>query len=67
MAHRSWNESYAAGELPWDTGERERRLSTTVGPLKFQRFDSIVELLVSGRELVIETINEGRPAALPSG
>jgi len=23
MAHRSWNESYAAGELPWDTGEPE--------------------------------------------
>ncbi len=23
MAHRPWNESYAAGELPWDTGEPE--------------------------------------------
>ena len=23
MAHRSWNESYAAGDLPWDTGEPE--------------------------------------------
>src|SRR5580698_8830609 len=23
MAHRCWNESYAAGELPWDTGEPE--------------------------------------------
>jgi SAM-dependent methyltransferase len=23
MAHPSWNESYAAGELPWDTGEPE--------------------------------------------
>ncbi len=23
MAHRSWNESYASGELPWDTGEPE--------------------------------------------
>jgi SAM-dependent methyltransferase len=23
MAHRSWNESYATGELPWDTGEPE--------------------------------------------
>lgn len=23
MAHRDWNESYAAGELPWDTGEPE--------------------------------------------
>lgn len=23
MAHRAWNESYASGELPWDTGEPE--------------------------------------------
>ena len=23
MAHRCWNESYASGELPWDTGEPE--------------------------------------------
>jgi 2-polyprenyl-3-methyl-5-hydroxy-6-metoxy-1,4-benzoquinol methylase len=23
MAHRDWNESYTAGELPWDTGEPE--------------------------------------------
>ncbi|HEY2471376.1 MAG TPA: class I SAM-dependent methyltransferase [Terracidiphilus sp.] len=23
MAHPSWNESYASGELPWDTGEPE--------------------------------------------
>jgi SAM-dependent methyltransferase len=23
MAHRCWNESYAAGDLPWDTGEPE--------------------------------------------
>ena len=23
MAHRDWNESYAADELPWDTGEPE--------------------------------------------
>jgi SAM-dependent methyltransferase len=23
MPHPSWNESYAAGELPWDTGEAE--------------------------------------------
>jgi methyl halide transferase len=23
MPHRSWNESYASGELPWDTGEPE--------------------------------------------
>ena len=23
MAHRCWDESYAAGELPWDTGEPE--------------------------------------------
>jgi SAM-dependent methyltransferase len=23
MAHRDWNESYVAGDLPWDTGEPE--------------------------------------------
>ena len=23
MAHRPWNESYASGELPWDTGEAD--------------------------------------------
>jgi len=23
MSHRSWNESYASGQLPWDTGEPE--------------------------------------------
>src|ERR1700739_473614 len=23
MPHRSWNESYASGELPWDTGQPE--------------------------------------------
>lgn len=23
MPHPSWNESYASGELPWDTGEPE--------------------------------------------
>jgi methyl halide transferase len=23
MAHRCWNESYASGELPWDTGASE--------------------------------------------
>jgi SAM-dependent methyltransferase len=23
MPHRAWNESYASGELPWDTGEPE--------------------------------------------
>src|SRR5947207_9012458 len=23
MAHRCWDESYASGELPWDTGEPE--------------------------------------------
>lgn len=23
MAHRPWNESYASGQLPWDTGEPE--------------------------------------------
>jgi SAM-dependent methyltransferase len=34
MAHRCWNESYAAGELPWDTGEPE--------PL-------LVEFVTSGR------------------
>lgn len=26
MAHPSWNESYASGQLPWDTGEPERLL-----------------------------------------
>ena len=26
MPHRSWNESYASGELPWDTGEPESLL-----------------------------------------
>lgn len=34
MPHPSWNESYAAGELPWDTGEPE--------PL-------LVEFVTSGR------------------
>jgi SAM-dependent methyltransferase len=34
MAHPSWNESYASGELPWDTGEPE--------PL-------LVEFITSGR------------------
>ena len=34
MAHRCWNQSYAAGELPWDTGEPE--------PL-------LVEFVTSGR------------------
>lgn len=26
MAHRDWDQSYAAGELPWDTGEPEPQL-----------------------------------------
>lgn len=26
MPHRAWNESYASGELPWDTGEPEPQL-----------------------------------------
>lgn len=30
MPHRSWNESYAAGELPWDTGEPEPLLTEFV-------------------------------------
>jgi len=26
MPHRSWNETYASGELPWDTGQPEKSL-----------------------------------------
>jgi SAM-dependent methyltransferase len=26
VAHRDWNESYASGELPWDTGEPDQNL-----------------------------------------
>ena len=37
MAHPSWNDSYAAGQLPWDTGEPEPLLidfvaSSTIAP-----------------------------------
>lgn len=39
MSHPSWNESYASGELPWDTGEPEPLLvefvtSGRVGPTR---------------------------------
>ena len=44
MAHPSWNESYAAGELPWDTGEPE--------PL-------LVEFVTSGRIEPTRTLEIG--------
>ena len=44
MAHPSWNESYAAGELPWDTGEPE--------PL-------LVEFVTSGRIQPTRTLEIG--------
>ena len=44
MAHRSCNESYAAGELPWDTGEPE--------PL-------LVEFVTSGRIQPTRTLEIG--------
>ncbi len=44
MPHPSWNESYAAGELPWDTGEPE--------PL-------LVELVTSGRIRPTQTLEIG--------
>jgi SAM-dependent methyltransferase len=44
MAHRCWNESYAAGELPWDTGEPE--------PL-------LVEFVTAGRVRPVRTLEIG--------
>jgi SAM-dependent methyltransferase len=44
MAHPSWNDSYAAGELPWDTGEPE--------PL-------LVEFVASGRIQPTRTLEIG--------
>ena len=44
MVHPSWNESYAAGELPWDTGEPE--------PL-------LVEFVTSGRVQPTQTLEIG--------
>src|SRR5579863_978699 len=44
MAHRCWDESYAAGELPWDTGEPE--------PL-------LVEFVTSGRIQPTRTLEIG--------
>ncbi|MGC2400907.1 MAG: class I SAM-dependent methyltransferase [Acidobacteriaceae bacterium] len=44
MPHPSWNESYAAGELPWDTGEAE--------PL-------LVEFVASGRVRPTQTLEIG--------
>ena len=44
MAHRVWNESYASGELPWDTGEPE--------PL-------LVEFVTSGRVQPTQTLEIG--------
>lgn len=36
MVHPSWNESYAAGELPWDTGEPELLLVEFVNSGRIQ-------------------------------
>lgn len=36
MAHPSWNESYASGELPWDTGEPEPLLVEFVNAGRIQ-------------------------------
>lgn len=44
MAHRDWNESYAVGELPWDTGEPE--------PL-------LVEFVLSGRAQPMRALDIG--------
>jgi SAM-dependent methyltransferase len=44
MAHPSWNESYASGQLPWDTGEPE--------PL-------LVEFITSGRVRATRTLEIG--------
>lgn len=44
MAHRCWDESYASGELPWDTGEPE--------PL-------LVEFVTSGRISPTRTLEIG--------
>ena len=44
MAHRVWNESYASGDLPWDTGEPE--------PL-------LVEFVTSGRVQPTQTLEIG--------
>lgn len=44
MAHRPWNESYASGELPWDTGEPE--------PL-------LVEFVAAGRVQPTRTLEIG--------
>ena len=44
MAHRCWDQSYAAGELPWDTGEPE--------PL-------LVEFVASGRIQPTRTLEIG--------
>lgn len=44
MAHRCWNESYDAGELPWDTGEPE--------PL-------LVEFVAAGRVRPTRTLEIG--------
>src|SRR5580658_11356701 len=44
MVHRDWNESYASGELPWDTGEPE--------PL-------LVEFVTSGRIEPTRTLEIG--------
>ena len=44
IAHRCWNESYAAGELPWDTGEPE--------PL-------LVEFVTAGRVRPTRTLEIG--------
>ena len=44
MAHRCWNESYAGGELPWDTGHPE--------PL-------LVEFVTSGRVQPARTLEIG--------
>jgi len=44
MSHPSWNESYASGELPWDTGEPE--------PL-------LVEFVTSGRIQPTQTLEIG--------
>lgn len=44
MPHRCWNESYASGELPWDTGEPE--------PL-------LVEFVTAGRVRPTQTLEIG--------
>ncbi|HUO34995.1 MAG TPA: methyltransferase domain-containing protein, partial [Candidatus Acidoferrum sp.] len=44
MPHRCWNESYASGELPWDTGEPE--------PL-------LVEFITAGRVRPTQTLEIG--------